>query len=276
VSIFKLQDEPFKLHSGGESRYKIDLDGLGGGDWECLAYMLAERLPPFRSVDGIPRGGLALATMLERHTAPRATLSLIVDDVCSTGGSLNERRRATAFPSLGAVVFARGPVPDWVLPLFRLNDMKRHGRKILCRLPWFLGNIDVSRDPDACWTWRRRRNSNGYGVLRLGRKSILAHRYFYSLTNGTIPDGLEIRHTCDNPPCCNPKHLLVGTHTENVRDSVDRKRHHFVRRTHCKHGHPLVEENVRITISNNGRPYRRCLTCGRENQRRYREEDCQR
>lgn len=72
-----------------------------------------------------------------------------------------------------------------------------------------------------CWPWRGGASGeNGYGRWRGG----MAHRFAYELVHGPIDDGLLVRHRCDNPRCCNPHHLEVGTHADNMRDAVERHR----------------------------------------------------
>jgi hypothetical protein len=75
--------------------------------------------------------------------------------------------------------------------------------------------------PDKCWEWMAARYGSGYGAFRIGGRSGSnhhAHRVAWTLTNGEIPDGLFACHHCDNPPCCNPAHLFLGTNLDNMRD----------------------------------------------------------
>ena len=78
-----------------------------------------------------------------------------------------------------------------------------------------------------CWLWDSGRNAAGYGFLRMGADHmphILAHRASWVLHNGTIPEGKFVLHHCDNPPCCNPRHLFLGGHLENARDKMSKGR----------------------------------------------------
>jgi len=88
----------------------------------------------------------------------------------------------------------------------------------------FWTKVDRSGGPDACWPWMAARNRSGYGVFQIEGRQESAPRVAWALTNGPIPDGLWIRHTCDNPPCANPAHLLPGTHLDNMRDRSERDR----------------------------------------------------
>jgi hypothetical protein len=78
--------------------------------------------------------------------------------------------------------------------------------------------------PDACWPWRARLDGDGYGVFSVDGESQRAHRLMYEREVGPIPAGMVVRHRCDNRPCVNPSHLLVGTPQDNNRDAVERER----------------------------------------------------
>lgn len=79
-------------------------------------------------------------------------------------------------------------------------------------------------DPNECRHWEGGCNSSGYGYLYLNGKQYSAHRLSYIIHNGDIPKGLLIRHTCDNPTCVNPKHLITGTKHDNILDASQRGR----------------------------------------------------
>lgn len=81
------------------------------------------------------------------------------------------------------------------------------------------------RGTDDCWPWTGWIFSrNPYGGFSYGGKNHRAHKVAYELTYGDVPEGLVVMHTCDNPPCCNPAHLKVGTFAENTEDMVRKGR----------------------------------------------------
>lgn len=77
----------------------------------------------------------------------------------------------------------------------------------------------------GCWEWTARRDRDGYGIFGLGGgRNLRAHRLAYCIYYQIDPGALQVRHSCDNPPCCNPLHLLLGTQTQNMLDKEVRLR----------------------------------------------------
>ncbi len=80
------------------------------------------------------------------------------------------------------------------------------------------------RGPDECWPWKAARTPLGYGRLRYHMEGWKAHRLAWTLTNGDAGD-MQVCHSCDNPPCCNPAHLFLGTAKDNMQDMARKGRH---------------------------------------------------
>lgn len=146
MSLFNIGN--FVLHSGVTSDFKVNTDYLSDQDWAALAKIIATRIPPFAWVEGVPRGGLQLAAELEpyctpiRHNhitrvieplgiCPKCDVvhhkipapGLIVDDVLTTGGSM-EYARAGRKNVMGVVIFSRityEPDSGWIMSLWNFG-----------------------------------------------------------------------------------------------------------------------------------------------------------
>lgn len=90
----------------------------------------------------------------------------------------------------------------------------------------FWDKVDKSAGDNACWPWIACKLPSGYGRFRIGGRDgfiTTAHRIAYKLAKGD-PGGLFVLHRCDNPSCCNPNHLLLGSHKDNMADMRAKKR----------------------------------------------------
>lgn len=97
----------------------------------------------------------------------------------------------------------------------------------------FLSNLPCGFTEGDCWEWQGAKLNNGYGDLVLGSKKNKfpyfyrnrPHRFSYAHFNESeIPDGMFVCHKCDNPKCCNPLHLFLGTPKENMHDKIKKGR----------------------------------------------------
>lgn len=134
---------------------------------------------------------------------------------------------------------------------------RKYGRSIADR-------IDATGD---CWTWTGYVNPAGYGCVGFNSATRLVHRVVWEALVGQIPDRLELDHLCRNPPCCNPDHLEVVTHAENMRRGIPRLLN--MNKTHCaKAGHPLTGANLYVNAASGSR---QCRACQSESMDRFLE-----
>lgn len=121
MGLFELKD--FIMHSGEVGEWKIECDALTDEDWETVAYWISERFD-FNHVVGVPTGAELLQNKLLKKSNPRSKTILIVDDVLTTGGSMEDTKRTLNTPKdyevKGVVLFARSECPDWVTPIFKM------------------------------------------------------------------------------------------------------------------------------------------------------------
>lgn len=125
----------------------------------------------------------------------------------------------------------------------------------------------VDRSSQSCWNWQAATDQSGYGRVLVNGQNRRAHRIAWELTHGEIPagdgyHGVCVLHQCDNPACCNPLHLFLGSQRENIADMQRKGRHGHGSKTHCAKGHPFDDANT-MTYGN----HRMCRSCHRTNSR---------
>lgn len=115
--------KPFIAHAGSRLPFKIECDSLTDIDIITIANIVGEKLE-FSEVYDVPRGGTRLAAALEDYCVSNGP-ALIVDDVLTTGISMEEARQRIGKEAIGVVIFARGFCPSWVFSVFQLSEWAR-------------------------------------------------------------------------------------------------------------------------------------------------------
>ena len=115
-------------------------------------------------------------------------------------------------------------------------------------------------DENSCWIWLGSKDKDGYGKMSICKKDIRAHRFSFYIYWGFIKQKL-ICHSCDNPSCVNPNHLWIGTHKQNRRDCVNKKRTFEQQKTHCPYGHKYTKENTYYYFKKSYKGKRQCKLC---------------
>jgi len=98
--------------------------------------------------------------------------------------------------------------------------MTRYEPNIIARF-WSRVKIPAPRPHySPCWHWQGSLDRHGYGQFKTVAHTspLRAHRIAYEVSKGEIPIGLHVLHSCNNPSCCNPDHLRLGTHADNMAD----------------------------------------------------------
>lgn len=141
------------------------------------------------------------------------------------------------------------PPPVWTQSKWFYKDgvLRETARAFLQEI--FLEQVQVVPESDCWWFVPGKPNRGGYKTFMWGGRHELAHRFAYKLWKGEIPTGLNVLHSCDTPPCCNPDHLRVGTDMDNMQDRLARGKYHTdnnVQRakTHCPQGHEYTPETT--------------------------------
>jgi hypothetical protein len=127
--------------------------------------------------------------------------------------------------SNGKEQIRRGDVMIWQSGISKTQSLLHiHDPQNRTRIQQYLQNSSTLSLTE-CWEWSKYRDKDGYGRAQILGQKFGAHVLSYLIFRGDIPANLLVCHTCDNPPCCNPDHLFLGTSQDNSTDMRLKGRH---------------------------------------------------
>jgi hypothetical protein len=103
-------------------------------------------------------------------------------------------------------------------------------------------------EPNECWEWQGWKDKDGYGRISVKDRGMRTHRYAFLITKGPIGENLQVCHSCDNPACCNPKHLWLGTSAQNTEDSKNKGRKKLFAVKGENHGRAFLSDDDVIRL----------------------------
>lgn len=98
-------------------------------------------------------------------------------------------------------------------------------QEVISQKIFFRKPLKINITETGCFICTSRNPTGDYPRVTFNKQTIALHRFIYSLMHGSIPPGMVIMHTCDNPFCINPGHHKLGTQSENAIDKVQKGRH---------------------------------------------------
>jgi hypothetical protein len=112
----------------------------------------------------------------------------------------------------------------------------------------FFSRLSGYPDPERCWIWTKYVDSDGYGRVGAGERSVMAHRVVWIYLIGTIPPKMYLDHAgpngCKNKDCANPNHLQLVTNRHNVVVTGTGLSARNAKKECCLNGHPFTAENL--------------------------------
>lgn len=108
----------------------------------------------------------------------------------------------------------------------------------------YLSKVKIGKK-NECWEWEGSLDKDGRGTFKFNGHSYPQGRFAWLMYRGPIPSGLFVCHHCDNPSCCNPQHLFLGTHQDNMRDRTLKGRDHLC----AGKGHPPGADHPCATLT---------------------------
>lgn len=168
----------------------------------------------------------------------------VSDKVSESAGAANALPTLTTTVLLAQERIMADIQPTAERPFFQPREA--HNSLNAALLLWRIAER-VTLSPSGCWLWTGNKTAMGYGRVSRSGRNCLVHRLIYELCVADVPSGIEVCHDCpggDNPACCNPAHLFLGTHTDNMADAVRKGRIRTPRQKGESHSQAKITDEI--------------------------------